>query len=448
MNANPKRKFILVSVVSIAGFILFGHNLSAKDIFSGKEIEVKGAIAPIVEDCPLIKKIEEAKQLLSSSPPLQFKEKVQKNKKGMTIRKKGQPVAEITEKEISFGILDNKTCRVFEKRYWLKIAEINKAVDLRKRYLDNPGNLPMFRSDDLNEEFQIVNNWWNSFNSYWDISKNGAVDSRYAVIADKYMMANEDLAYPEDRTGEKYSDIIYVPYSDALKNKTLVELGKEFLNDQVAQAFKELAEAGVMSKAFPDRPVTETMTQAFVKNIFITEQTDPKMMITSIDGGRELVDRVFIRLGANSEKTFRYTVSRTGASGLGQIMPKTYANIFRSYSSAGLIKDTDTGRVNVKNGIKTSILVLDDHLAAVKNRAYAKGTKAKKIFDALPPEKLEEVRGMAYNGGPGKYLASTGGLNTKSRGAKETFGFLQKLRMIRELNLFDQYAKIIKTAPQ
>lgn len=250
-------------------------------------------------------------------------------------------------------------------------------------------------------------------------------------------MLNEDLTYPEDKKGEKYSDIVYVPYSSALKDKTLIAVGKQFLNDHVSEAFKELTEMGVESKTFPGRLVTETITQTFVKNIFLTEQTDPKMMIISTDGGKELVERVFIRFGTNGEKAFRYTVSKAGASGLGQIMPATYANMFKSYSSAQLIKDVEIGRVDVKNGIKATILVLDDHLRGVKNRAYANGSAAKRRFDALTPDKLEEARGMAYNGGPNKYNTVTGGLNLTVKGAKETLGFIQKLRMIRELNLFN-----------
>jgi len=435
---NSKLNSIFVLSVSFLGLILFRNNLIAQDILPSQPIEIQGVILPEPSnECQLIGKIEEAKQLLENSPPLQFKEAPQKDKKGKIIKKKGQPVMEIVRKEISLAVLDTEKCQVFEKRYWLTISEINKASDLRRKYLPNPNNLPIFRSDNPNEEFQVINNWWNSFNSDWSIATNGVVDNRYAVIADKYLMLNEDLAYPEDRKGQKYSNVVYVPYSSALKDEALITAGEKFLNDHVRDAFGELIVAGVRSRAFPGRFVTDTMTQVFVKNIFLTEQTDPKMMIISADGGKELVERVFIRLGANGEKAFRYTVSKTGASGLGQIMPKTYASMYKGYSSAQLIKDVDIGRVDVKNGIKATALVLDDHLAGVKNRAYAKGKTARKIFDALSPEKVEEVRGMAYNGGPTKYNTSTGGLNIKSRGASETVGFIQKFRMIRDLNLFN-----------
>ena len=436
MSMNSKLNFLFF-LLAIFGVTVFSQRLNAENIISNKTIIINGLAASAIQEWKLSEKIEEGKKLLENSPPLKFKEEPQKDKKGKIVKKKGQPVLEMVKKEIVLAVLDTETGEVFEKRYWLNVAEINKASDLRKKYLDNPDNLPKFQPENMEEESMAVSNWWNSFNSDISVFKKDSAPNRYVVVANKYLMSNEDLAYPEDRKGEKYSDIVYVPYSPALKDKTLIVIGKQFLNDYVNEAFKELAEAEVGSKAFPNRLAVETITRTFVKNIFLTEQTDPRGVISSTDGGRELVERVFVRLGPNGEKAFRYTVSKTGASGLGQIMPKTYASIYKGYSSAKLIKDVDIGRVDVKNGIKASILVLDDHLAGVKSRAYSSGKAARKRFDDLPPDKLEEAGGMAYNGGAGKYDTSTGGLNMKSRGANETAGFLQKFRMIRDLNLFN-----------
>jgi len=438
VTMNAKLNFVSILMAFILGLVLFDNNLSAQNVLSSRAIEIRGMIVPILQEkWGLADKIEEGKELLKNSVSLKFEEVPQKDKRGRIIKKKGQPVMEMVKKEIALAIFDTETGEVFEKRYWLNVAEINKANDLRKKYLDNPNYLPVFRSSDTTKEFEAISNWWNSFNSDISIIRNGAVGGQYVVVANKYLMSNDDLVYPEDKIGAKYSDIVYVPYSSLLKDKTLIVAGKKFLNDYVNEAFKELSEAGVMSKAFPDQLITETMTQTFVKNIFLTEHTDPMMMFMSNDGGLELVERVLIRLGTNGEKAFRYTVSKTGASGLGQIMPKTYASMFKGYSSAKLIKNTDMGRVDVKNGIKAAILVLDDHLLGVKNRAYSNGSASKRRFDALTPDKLEETRGMAYNGGPGKYNTSTGELNIGSRGAKETAGFLKKFRMIKSLNLFD-----------
>ena len=110
--------------------------------------------------------------------------------------------------------------------------------------------------------------------------------------------------------------------------------------------------------------------------------------------------------------------------------------IVQAYLSANLIKDVNIGRVDMVNAIMAQILVFDDHLVPVINRVNANGARAKQIFANLSADQLNEVRAMIYNGGPSKYNISTGGLNLKARGAKETLGFIQKLRVIRDLKLF------------
>ena len=438
MSMNSKLNFVFVLMASIVGLVLFNNNLMAQDVLPSRAIEIQGILQPILQDdWKLADKVEEAKQLLENSPKLQFEESQQVDRKGKVIKKKGQTVWEMTRKEIALAILDTETGQGFEKRYWLNIAEINKASDLRKKYQNNPDNLPRFQSIQADEEFRVVSNWWNSFNSDLSIVREGTTAGRYVVVANKYLMSNEDLAYPEDRTGQKYSDIVYVPYSSALKDRTLIATGKKFLNDHVGEAFNELTAAGVRSRSFPGRQVTDTITQTFVKNIFLTEHTDPKMMILSTDGGLELAERVLIRLGANGEKAFRYTVSKTGASGLGQIMPGTYNSIVRRYPTAQLIQNTDIGRVDIKNAIKASTLVFDDHLEVVVTRANS-STKARQIFARKTESEIDEIRAAIYNGGPSKYKHLTGNISTA---VTETVLFVRKFRMIRELGLFDQYAE-------
>ena len=174
-------------------------------------------------------------------------------------------------------------------------------------------------------------------------------------------------------------------------------------------------------------------SQTFVKNIFLTEQTDPKMMLLSNDGGLELAERVLIRLGTNGEKAFRYTVSKTGASGLGQIMPGTYNSIVKQYPSAQLIQNIDIGRVDIKNAIKASTLVFDDHSSTVVGRVNS-SSKAKRIFERKTQDEIDEIRAAIYNGGPGKYKYLTGDISTA---VTETVLFVRKFKMIRRLDLFE-----------
>ncbi|MBI2062284.1 MAG: hypothetical protein HYT64_01145 [Candidatus Yanofskybacteria bacterium] len=435
---------VLLFLLAVFGVAVFSQKLNAENIIPDKIINIQGLALSAVQNWKLPEKIEEGKKLLENSPPLRFEEAPQKDKRGRIIKKRGQPVMEVVRKEIALAVLDTETGEVFEKRYWLDVTEINKASELRKKYLDNPDRLPIFRQADASEKFVAVSNWWNSFNSDISVFKGaGTAVSRYAVVANKYLMSNDDLVYPEERTGAKYSDIIYAPYSKGIHNLMMTAFGKDFINKNVQQAFDELAQAGVMSRAFPGKLVTDTISPTFVKNILINEQADPKLTLASAEDTKYQAERVLVRYGANKEKAFRYTVSKTGASGLAQIMPLTYSHpkkrtgVLQAYIGANLIKDVDIGRVDTVNAIKAQILVFDDHMVYVIQRVNNSGSRAKKIFASLSQDQLDEVRAMIYNGGPGKYNVATGGLNLKARGIKETLPFVQKFRAIRALNLFD-----------
>lgn len=431
-----KINIILVALIAVFGFALLKPSINAQNFswpksLSAISLDIQGS-AQTQPQWNLSDKIEEGKKLLRDSPPLGFAEK-----NIITKLKNGKKVYSqiLTRKEIALAVLDIETGRVFEKRYWLDEEDIKKANAIRRTYIENTENLPGFMPENINEDFSVTVNWWNNFNSDLSIAKSDS-DENYIIIANKFLMDNDSLAYAEDRTGAKYSDIVYTPYSNAMHTTPFITAGQSFLNANVEQAFKELEDGGIESKAFPGKTVTETITRTFVKNIFLTEQTDPREMFASDDGGLRLAERVFVRLGMNKGKTFRYTVSKTGASGLGQIMPGTYASIVKRYPKARLIKDIDIGRVDIVNAIKASVLVFDDHFSTVMSRVNA-STKSRAIFAKKTQNEIDEIRAAIYNGGPSKYKPLTG---TISLAINETVGFLKKFKMIRELKLFESSA--------
>lgn len=437
-----KINIILIVLIAIFGFALLDDTIDAQNLWPAKltanTLEIQG-LAQTQPQWTLLAKLEEAKNLLRNSSPLKFREEniVTRLKNGKKLTS-----VKLSKKEISLAVLELETGQVFEKRYWLDEEDIKKANTLRRTYLENTANLPKFMPENIEENFSITVNWWNNFNSDLSIAKSNS-DKNYIVIANKFLMDNDSLAYAEDRTGAKYSDIVYAPYSDAMHTVPFITAGQNFLNANVERAFKELEDGGIESKAFPGKTVTETITRTFIKNIFLTEQTDPREMFSSNDGGQRLAERVFARLGMNKEKTFRYTVSKTGASGLGQIMPGTYASIVKGYPKARLIKDIDIGRVDIVNAIKASALVFDDHLAIVVNKVN-NSSKAKIIFAKKSQDEIDEIRAAIYNGGPGKYKPLTG---TISLAINETVGFLKKFKMIRDLKLFDRLTDDNQTQP-
>ncbi len=431
-----KINIILVAVIAVFGFALLNSTIGAQNLWPSRltanTLDVQGA-NQTQPQWKLSDKLEEAKTLLRNSLPLNFLEGPKKDSKGKIVKdKKGKIILELARKEIALAVLDLETGQIFEKRYWLDEKDIEEANTIRRTYLENTENLPKFMPENIDENFSVTVNWWNNFNSDLSIAKSGS-GGNYIIVANKCLIDNDSLAYAEDRTGGKYSDIVYAPYSSSIHITDFIVTGQNFLNKNVAQAFKELEESGIQSKAFPGKLVTDTVSQAFVKNIFMNEQTDPREMFTSDDGGRRLTERVLVRLGMNKEKTFRYTVSKTGASGLGQIMPGTYASIVKGYPNAHLLKDIDIGRVDIVNAIKASTLVFDDHFSSVVNMAN-KSSKTRALFAQKTQSEIEEIRAAIYNGGPGKYKPLTG---TISLAVNETVGFVKKFKMIRDLKLFD-----------
>ncbi len=441
-------KLVFWTVFLLLGLALFNLRLSGQEILPSRNFEIKGANlsqAVLQPECDLIDRIKVAKEILQLSPPLKMEErserKKQKNGKYRTLQV-------LVRREVSLAVLDTQTCDVFEKRYLLDADDIKKANTIRRGYLDNPGDLPKFRPVDVQNDFRVDVNWWNNHNSDLSIVKEGNTQNiesgdliekkeetgRFVVVGNKFSISNDDLAYPEDKTGIKYSDIVYVPYSSEIHTQELIELGRKFLVENTDEAFKELEALGVQSHSYPDLPVVEVIVKTFVKNLFITEQTDPALIFTSSDNGQRLAERVLVRLGANERQTFRYTYSKTGALGLGQIMPGTYGSIVKRYPEAKLIKDIDIGRVDIVNGIKTTILVLDDHFATVVSNA-SKTKKGRSVLNAKTPEQIQEIMAAAYNGGPSKYKPLTGNISLTVR---ETVDFVRKFKMIRDLKLFAQ----------
>lgn len=382
-----------------------------------------------IEPINLLEKIKEAAELLKNTAPLKTEQHISEN-----ICFKTAKNYRALRKEVAFAILDKKAGVVFEKRCWFSKEDAleNSILSSGINKIENLLGLKS-EEDEISEELALAVNWWNNHNSDIEVISSNSDDSgRYIILANKFPLLNQYLAYPQDKTGKKYSDIIYVPYSGALHTQELIVKGKEFLNKNVEQAFFELKATSMKSAAYPDRLVVDTISPDFIKNIFLTEQTDTSLLLASGDGGLKLAERVLVRLGTNSDKTFRYTYSSTGALGLGQIMPTTYRNITRIYPKAKLIPDVNIGRVEIVNGIKATILVFDDHFATVLKK-LDDSAKTRSILAKKTPAEIEEMKAAIYNGGPGKINSQTAVI---SSAVAETVGFVAKFKKIRALNLW------------
>jgi len=395
----------------------------------------------------LMEKIIEARSLLEKSKGLGYDEHPVTVRGKKTVRKKGRTSPgnnsrALHRQQIALAIMDKKTGSIFEKRYWLDPKEIVQANRMRNTREDNtgPAEIPHFHPYIASRDFEVVVNWWNTFNSDLSVKNKGQDNGeQYVVLANMYLVPNRGgIAHGNRRNGNGYLDIVYVPYSRALHSEVMIEAGKAFLNKQVAQAFTDLKKKQVKSRAYSGQLAIDTISENFIKCLLMNEHSDPGWMLSTEDKGRWVAERFLILLAANGEKAFRFSDSRTGAFGIAQIMPETYAQVVNLYPKADLIRDVDRGRAEMANALKASILVCDDLQSAVvrnmRDDASSLQQNYRRLFNAKSAEEVDEIRAAMYNGGPKKYILASGSIHP---GVQETVSYVKKFNFIRNLNMFE-----------
>jgi len=428
-NSIPKLKTpnsAPLVLTSIFGFSIFLWT----SFISGKEINVKNT--PLLSPSPPLnmeEKIQEGISLLKSSLPLEYQ------------TKNGKPNGTLVKKQIALAILDKTTGKVFEKRVWVKEDEIRNYKKT---------GLMTFEPASTNEDLDIQPKWWNSFNTFYEIRSvksslkefDGEEKPDLVVIANKYLLPSDYIVSLPERSKTKYTEIIYVPYSESLHLPEIIAAGKQYLDNVVNQAFDQLNSAKVVSRSLPGRLVTEVVTKDFIKNIIVVEHTDPDSFLVASDEKRkELTERVLVILGANRNFAYRYTGSPAGASGLAQFIKPTYRTIVSKYPEAHLIKDYNLGMADHVNAVKAMVLFFDNYKKEIDNKITRR--------DAISQIGItEEMLAAAYNAGPTKVAKSvnkyglawiSSQLDLTGAGKifkNETLNYIKKFRWIKNLGLF------------
>lgn len=401
----------VVGAVLLTGFWFLAKQNYAKEVTITNE---PVAIMPSVSHAPqftLLSKIQEGIELLKKSLPLKYDK---------------------SKKEIALAILNKDTGEIFEQRVWVREDEIKNYKKTGVISLQ-----PVVRSPTSNNTPDIKINWWNSFNTDYEIT--GHLEM--AVIANKYPFPSKNLTGLPEKSKAQNTDIIYVPYSKQLHMPEIVEAGKSYLEKNTEQAFAELDTNKVKSRYTANTLVTAGISKDFVRNIILVEHIDPDVFNVSADGGKELAERVLAIIGANQNYAYRYTGSPAGASGLAQFIKSTYKNIASKYPEARLIKDYAAGMANHVNAIKAMVLFFDIHKKDIAGK-----TTRKDIAQSLGI--TEEMLAAAYNGGPGRITSSinkfglawiSGQLRLPASAKvlrQETINYIKKFQAIKGLNIF------------
>ena len=420
----PSSKLLLLILALVAFSVILArvspgvlNNLSYAGLFNTREIEIKNKPTLLP---PSVVNIEEEIQagvsLLNSSPPLVYETKGQK------------PTGELVRRQIALAILDTSTGGIFEKRVWVDEQEI-------KNYKKT--GVMIFEPAVLGETLDIQPQWWNSFNTIYEIRGHPEM----IVVANKFLLQSSYLDGLPERSKSEFTDIIYIPYSKALHLPEVIEAGKQYLDKEVSQAFDRLESDKVVSRSSPGELATAVVSQGFIKNIILAEHIDPDSFSAAADGGKELTEYVLALLGVNRDMAYRYTSSPAGASGLAQFIKPTYQTIVSEYPDARLVRDYNLGMADHVNAIEAMVLFFDNYKKEIDNKVTRR--------DVIGQIGItEEMLAAAYNGGPNKVVKSvnkyglawlSGQFNLPSAAAvfkQETLDYVQKFVSVKNLSIF------------
>lgn len=407
--------YLLFIVVGFGGFLIWSHLDYAKEMTITNRPVLVSSASPATQ-FSMMEKIREGTSLLKSSPPLAYE------------TKNGKPTGDLVRRQIALVILDKNTGKIFEKRVWVKEQEVK---NYRKTGIMN------FEPVITGEQLDIQPGWWNSFNTFYVINDQPDL----MVVANRFLWQSSYLAGLPERSKSRFTDIIYVPYSDSLRLPEIIEAGKKYISERVDRAFGELDAGRIMSVSSSGHLATEGVTGEFIKSIILTEHIDPDSFNLAGDGGQELTERVLTILGANQERAYRYTGSPAGASGLAQFIEPTYKAIVSKYPEARLIKDYNLGMADHVNAVKAMVLFFDNYKKEINNKITRR--------DVIGQIGItEEMLAAAYNGGANKVVRSVNkyGLawisgqfdlpRPKAILRKETLNYLEKFQSIKNLNIF------------
>ncbi len=379
-------------------------------------------LAPLAVQTPeprFLEAIAKAKKMLAATPPL--------------INQKGRIDGVIVDrKQIALAVFNLETNEIAEHRFWLDNKQLS-AFD--EKGVITP--LPVTATDNI--PLQIRR--WNGFNSFFSFTDHPEL----IVIANKYAVANNTLGSlalkaPVRRGQPKQTmtDIIYVPYSEALRTQEIVQQGKKHLDEIVNKAVRELEAAKVMSQSFPGIPVTKAYSRELIKNVLVIEHVDPGEFALATDNGRALAERALTIVGANDYIAYRYTGSPAGANGMAQFIKSTYDYMVRTYPRARLIHDYRLGMADHVNAVKAMYLFFDTH-----QKDLEKQIKNQTVANALHTD--ENILVASYNAGTRRVATSinTFGLNwftgqlvsNEPILREETLTYVQKFQAIRALRI-------------
>jgi hypothetical protein len=221
---------------------------------------------------------------------------------------------------------------------------------------------------------------------------------------------------------------IYAPYSADYHTSDMVAIGEKYIKDVIDRAYETLKQNKVFSRAYKDILVSDisVLRKDFFTKIPITEHSDFGEFAFDPE---KTAERVKIIIAANGSEAYTQTCNSVSACGWVQFTPRTYKEIDKFYSRAGLIDDFQTGAGDHLNSMMAAILLYDYNLAGL---IKAHGSQI------AQDSRLEEYLAAGYNGSPARVNTSikasvtNGWTDWLGKLLPETKGYLAKIRFLQK----------------
>lgn len=223
---------------------------------------------------------------------------------------------------------------------------------------------------------------------------NNGVNTQFAVDSgDKKIVAVrypifKDVTVKRKHPRYELQDVVYTPYSEDLHTPETVALGQQTLRGNIAKATEALRAGGVMSRAFPGRPLVDVIDPRLLEAIAVIEHLGETSLLGP--NAQTASDSFYVVVAMNQDAAYSYSRSTAGARGLVQFIPSTYALMVKR-PELGLIKDFGAGMSDPVNAIKAQIAYLDAELAGMP-------PSVKDLY-SVDPARVDEYLAAAYNGG-------------------------------------------------
>lgn len=185
------------------------------------------------------------------------------------------------------------------------------------------------------------------------ITKNG-VNSYFEVLAP------EDGVVLALRRNIRGTGVVYTPWSPSMDTFALRENGLFYLRALLERAF---VRAKTIPSAFlRNKSVGEAVPRDILLTLIFVEHIDGSRLNSNDNLPYEL-QRSLVIFGANESSAFRYSRSRAGARGIGQIMPVTWMSMRRAYPLARLPMSFLAGTADHESSVLVMYCAIDAMLA-------------------------------------------------------------------------------------